>query len=102
MGSKTIVITYDPDQKGHRLAGEDESGRLGDLFSYLVEEFNGKRIDARLTEMNDPIIVTVEGGVAQQVTNIPSGVAVEIHDYDVDGDANGDLHTVAKFEGPHT
>jgi hypothetical protein len=47
----TIIIVYDPEQTGHRLGGEDESGRLGDLHSYLVNEFNDKHITAHVQEI---------------------------------------------------
>lgn len=31
------------------------------------------------------IIISVEGGVIQNIGNIPDGVAVEVRDYDIDG-----------------
>lgn len=48
------------------------------------------------------IIVTIEGGVVQFIAHIPSGVIVEVHDYDTDGveeeklrtDKDGNKHTV--------
>lgn len=52
MPLNTIIITYDPAQTGHKLEGEDASGRLGDLYSYLVNEFNDKRITARVQEVS--------------------------------------------------
>jgi hypothetical protein len=33
----------------------------------------------------DRIIVTVSGGVVQDVRGIPANCIVEVHDYDVDG-----------------
>ncbi len=56
-----------------------------------------------------PVIVTVEGGVVQDVSGIPRGMTVEIHDYDVDGadcdegdlerDADGDLFATDTWQG---
>ncbi len=57
-----------------------------------------------------PIIVTVEGGVVQDVSNVPAGMSVAVIDYD-DGlvaecsalgilkDKNGDLFTVGIYDG---
>jgi len=56
-----------------------------------------------------PIIVTVEGGAVQDVSGIPRGLTVQIHDYDVDGadcdegdldrDADGSLYATDTYEG---
>ena len=35
--------------------------------------------------MSDTILVTVEGGVIQDIENIPLGIEVVVHDYDVEG-----------------
>ena len=47
----TIIIVYDPEQTDHKLEGEDESGRLGDLCAYVQEEFNNKHITAHVQEI---------------------------------------------------
>jgi len=45
--------------------------------------------------MAEKIIVIVEGGVVQNVFDIPQGVEVEVRDYDTDqreeGDRDGDI-----------
>ncbi len=35
--------------------------------------------------LQKPIVVTVSGGAVQQVSGIPAGVFVHVHDYDTDG-----------------
>jgi hypothetical protein len=42
-----------------------------------------------------PVVVTVEGGVVQNVDNVPPGVTVEVHDYDLQGDEETGLATDA-------
>lgn len=52
------------------------------------------------TEPKHIILITVEGGVIQDISDIPPNVVVQIHDYDVEGieedklrpDARGDLY----------
>jgi hypothetical protein len=34
---------------------------------------------------NKKIIITVEGGIVQNVEGIPKGETIEVHDYDTDG-----------------
>jgi len=41
------------------------------------------------------IVVTVEGGVVQNVDNVPPGVTVEVHDYDLQGDEDTRVETDA-------
>jgi hypothetical protein len=43
-----------------------------------------------------PIIVTVSGGVIQNISHIPSTVKVVVHDYDVDEE---DVHPLTKANG---
>ena len=66
-------------------------------------------LDAAVPATAAPIVVTVEGGAVQDVTGIPRGMTVQIHDYDVDGadcdegdldrDANGSLFATDTYEG---
>lgn len=43
--------------------------------------------------MSTPIIVTVQGGVVQDIENITPGIEVEVHDYDVETtDPDDHLH----------
>ena len=55
------------------------------------------------------IIITVEGGLIQNIEGIPAGVVVEVHDYDTDGaelneeegllkDERGDVYQRAEWE----
>ncbi len=39
------------------------------------------------------IVVVVEGGMVQNVLDIPSGYCLEVHDYDVEGSGERDLET---------
>jgi hypothetical protein len=56
----------------------------------------------------DRIIVVVRGGLVEDVTNVPKGVTVEVHDYDTEGaqpgelvtDDKGDEHFLIIIEGP--
>ena len=65
----------------------------------IADSMDGKEVDLHAAwtftsrvEMNEervsgvdpakPIIVTVEGGVVQNVSNIPAGIAIEVRDYD--------------------
>lgn len=58
--------------------------------------------------MPEPIIITLEGGVIQDIENIPPGQHVIVQDYDTDGvdpqelksDKNGDLNIVNRWYGP--
>ena len=52
------------------------------------------------------IVVTVEGGVVQEISGIPDDVIVEVWDYDVDDgdkdlhvDGHGDKHLIATWGG---
>ena len=55
------------------------------------------------------IIITVEGGIVQNVSGIPRGAAIEVHDHDTDGatpeeddrlrrDKNGDVYHLSSWE----
>ncbi len=52
-----------------------------------------------------PIIITVEGGLVQGISNIPEGVTVEVHDYDTaDGhdpqvDQDGSIYNKSQWIG---
>lgn len=50
--------------------------------------------------MTDPIIVTVEDGIAT-VYNVPPGVVVEVRDYDRDGDLDEDEWEYADDDPGH-
>jgi hypothetical protein len=39
----------------------------------------------------DRIIITVEGGLIQDIKNIPFGTVIEVRDYDTDWDEDKDL-----------
>ena len=41
--------------------------------------------------MNEEIVIVVDGGVVQEVYNIPPHVTVRVKDYDVDGCDEADL-----------
>jgi len=43
--------------------------------------------------MDKKIIITVDGGVIQNVRGIPEGIVVEVHDYDTDEEADVDFRT---------
>jgi len=45
------------------------------------------------------VVVTVEGGVVQDVTGIPPSVTVEVHDYDIEGDEDLDVKKDADGNG---
>jgi len=47
------------------------------------------------TPVTNPIVVTVQGGAAQGVENVPPGVTVEVHDYDLQGDEETGIETDA-------
>jgi hypothetical protein len=83
---KTIVITYDPDQTGHRLEGEDETGKLGDLAAYLAEEFNDKRIESHIVEVDAlRVVVGLEGGLISGLSANVADVDAVLIDYDTEG-----------------
>ena len=55
------------------------------------------------------IIITVEGGIVQNVNGIPGATIIEVHDYDTDGgileeddrlrrDKNGDVYHLSSWE----
>jgi hypothetical protein len=55
------------------------------------------------------IIIIVEGGIVQNVSGIPRGAAIEVHDYDTDGatpeeddrlrrDKDGDVYHLSSWE----
>jgi len=37
------------------------------------------------TENQRPVIITVEGGIIQDIDNIPPGLQIIVHDYDAEG-----------------
>lgn len=49
----------------------------------------------------NPIVVTISGGVVQDVENVPAGVTVIIRDYDNYDNETGDEYSEAiyKYEG---
>ena len=56
--------------------------------------------------MNEEINIIVEGGLIQQIYNIPKGIKIIVHDYDTDGietddtskDQNGDVYVESTWE----
>jgi hypothetical protein len=55
------------------------------------------------------IIITIEGGIVQNVNGIPRGTIIEVHDYDTDGgipeeddrlrrDKSGDVYHLSSWE----
>lgn len=56
----------------------------------------------------EPIIITVQGGVVQDIENIPAGVVIHVHDYDVEGEDtsalpknnDGDHYNLGEYEHP--
>lgn len=51
-----------------------------------------------------PIIIILDGGVVQDILNVPCGMIVEVHDYDCEGtdetvtkDADGRAMIVGRF-----
>jgi hypothetical protein len=35
--------------------------------------------------MTDPIVIVMDGGLIQEIANIPPGVVIEVRDFDVEG-----------------
>ena len=44
------------------------------------------------------IVIKIEGGVVQSVSNVPKGFEIEVHDYDTPQDAGCDEETVSELE----
>jgi hypothetical protein len=68
-------------------------------------EFRSKEDAIRLLNWkpaDKTIVVTVEGGVIQNMSGIPEGVIVEVHDYDTDRESDKDFrtHDDGLIEGP--
>ena len=81
---------------GYHIVGNNASF-IGKLFppdidiSEAETNANAALIELATQVEQAPIIVTVSGGVVQDVSGMPSGVSVHVHDYDVDGQEPIDL-----------
>ena len=53
-----------------------------------IIDFEGKRLRKTARSLSDGhrILITVEGGVIQDIEGVPAGIVVEVRDYDRDGD----------------
>ena len=67
-----------------------------DTYSIGDEERSTEELFPSDNEPSQPddntIVIEVSGGLVSEVYNVPSGYSYEIHDYDVEGAEEGELH----------
>jgi hypothetical protein len=51
--------------------------------------------------MTEPIRIILEGGLIQEIRNIPDGVTIEVFDYDVEGSGRDHPNVIKDEQGEY-